>query len=183
MMSFPRNLWFAALLVAPAGLLAQSGGPAVGDLAPDWTLTVATQDGVAKAPLTLSSLRGTPVVLAFFPRARTSGCTIQMKAYRDRYAEIFGTDVALIAISNDPAAVLASWAEDERFPFRFAADVEGVAGKAYGAFREDRGFESRFLYVIDAEGRIHAVMKPFAELDPTSYEALKTALAELRPGR
>lgn len=169
-----------ALLLAPLSLVAQSGGPAVGELAPDFTLPIATREGVAEAPLTLSSLRGGPVVLAFFPRARTGGCTVQMRAYRDRFDELFGDDVTLIAISNDPAAVLASWAAEEDFPFRFASDSAGAAGLAYGAFREDRGYESRFLYVIGADGRVHAMMKPFAELDPTSYETLGATLDGLR---
>jgi peroxiredoxin len=103
-----------------------------------------------------------------------------MRAYRDRFEEIFGDDVTLIAISNDPTAALASWAADEDFPFRFASDADGAAGKAYGAFREDRGWESRFLYVIGADGRVRALMKPFAEVDPTSYETLKATLAGLR---
>jgi peroxiredoxin Q/BCP len=174
-----------ALLVIAIGalsapLMAQAPELAVGDQAPDWTLTVATQEGIVKEELTLSSLEGELVVLAFFPRARTRGCTIQMMAYRDRYQELFGDDVNLIAISNDPATDLASWAADEAFPFRFASDLEGVAGRAYGALTGDRSYESRFLYVIGTDGTIRFMMKPFAEIDPSSYETLKETLAQLR---
>ncbi len=172
-----RTLLFA-LLATPTLLAAQ--GPTVGDLAPDFTLPVASQAGVATAPLTLSSLRGRPVVIAFFPRARTSGCTIQMKAYRDRFDELFGKDVHLLAISTDPAEALASWAKDEAFPFRFVADQEGVAGRAYGTLAEGRTAESRVLFVIDAEGRVATVMRPFREIDPTAYDDLKTAVQAVR---
>lgn len=139
-----------ALTLAPVAALAPQG-PAPGDLAPDWTLTVATR-----------------------------GCTIQMETYRDRYDELFGEGVALIAISNDSAAVLASWASDANFPFRFAADVDGVAGRLYGTLREGRSAEDRVLFVIDAGGRITKVMRPFREIDPTAYDELKAAVAEAR---
>lgn len=167
-----------ALLLAPLAVSAQ--GPAVGDIAPDFTLPVASQAGVAATPLTLSSLRGKPVVIAFFPRARTSGCTIQMKAYRDRHQELFGSDVHLLAISTDPAETLAAWAKEEGFPFRFVADQEGVAGRAYGTLPEGRTAESRVLFVIDADGRVVKVMRPFREIDPTAYDDLKAALVALR---
>src|SRR5690606_28869164 len=122
-----------------------SQAPAVGHHAPDWKLPVASRAGVAADSLALSSLRGKPVVLAFFPKARTRGCTIQMETYRDRFAELFGSDVELIAISRDPADTLAAWARDASFPFRFASDVDGVAGRAYGALAEGRQWESRHL--------------------------------------
>jgi peroxiredoxin Q/BCP len=168
----------ACVLLLAAPLSAQ--GPAVGDMAPDFTLTAASKDGVIAAPLTLSSLRGKPVVIAFFPRARTSGCTIQMKAYRDRFAELFGGDVHLLAISTDTPEDLASWAKDEAFPFRFVSDVDGVAGRAYGTLPDGRRFESRVLYVIDAEGKVANIMRPFREIDPTAYDELKAAVQAVR---
>jgi peroxiredoxin Q/BCP len=168
-------------LLVPALLAGQApAAPAVGDVAPDWTLIVASSEGVSTQPLSLASLRGKPVVLAFFPRARTRGCTIQMETYRDRFGELFGTDVQLIAISRDTPEDLASWAKDASFPFRFASDVDGVAGRAYGALAEGRQWESRHLYVIDAAGKITAVMRPFREIDPTAYDELKTAVAAAR---
>ena len=167
-----------ALVLLAAPLAAQ--GPAVGDMAPDFTLAVASMDGVAAAPLTLSSLRGKPVVIAFFPRARTGGCTIQMKAYRDRYTEIFGNDVHLLAISTDAPEALASWAKDEAFPYRFVSDKDGVAGRAYGTLAEGRSAASRVLFVLDAEGKIAKIMRPFREIDPTAYDELTSAVQAVR---
>lgn len=165
-------------LLLPGLLAAQ--GPSVGDAAPDWKLTVADQHGVAAEQLSLSSLRGQVVVMAFFPKARTSGCTVQMKAYRDRHAELFGDDVALVAISRDTPAELASWAADEKFPFRFASDVDGTAGAAYGTLMEGRPYEARVLFVIGADGRVASIMRPFREIDPTAYDELKAAVAAAR---
>lgn len=170
----PLSLLLATLFV-PVALVAQ--GPSVGDAAPEWRLTVAGKDGVESRPLSLSSLRGKTVVMAFFPKARTSGCTIQMKTYRDRHQELFGDDVELIAISRDTPQELASWARDEQFPFRFASDVDGVAGGAYHTLMEGRPYEARVLFVIDPSGKVSHVMRPFREIDPTSYDELKEAVA------
>ena len=72
----------AARAQAPASEL----GPKVGEMAPDFTLGGATKDGVLSSPITLSKLRGQTVVIAFFPKARTSGCTAQMTGYRDQWS-------------------------------------------------------------------------------------------------
>jgi len=175
-MRLTRTLLLPLVFAAP--LAAQA--PAVGDVAPDWRLPVASRAGVAPDSLSLSSLRGSPVVLAFFPKARTRGCTIQMETYRDRFAEIFGNDVQLIAISRDTPDTLAAWARDANFPFRFASDVDGVAGRAFGALAEGRQWESRHLYVLTADGKVSAVMRPFREIDPTAYDELKAAVAAAR---
>lgn len=171
------------LLTAVRGVTAQDTaatrvGPQVGDVAPDFTLSVAGKDGVASSPLTLSSLKGKTVVLAFFPRARTSGCTIQMKAYRDQHATLFGEGkgVVVLPVSTDSASVLASWATDEQFPFQFVSDVDGVAGRLYGTLRSNGKSESRVLFVIGPDGRIAQIMRPFREIDPTAYTELAAAV-------
>lgn len=63
----------ALVAVVSARTLAQSGGPKVGDLAPDFALKGSTKDGLLPNPIRLSGLRGQTVVLAFFPKARTKG--------------------------------------------------------------------------------------------------------------
>jgi peroxiredoxin Q/BCP len=155
-------------------------GPQVGQMAPDWTLTLATSEGVAESPTSLASFRGKTVVMAFFPKVRTRGCTVQMRSYRDRHDELFGEDAVLVAISRDTPEDLASWAKDEQFPFRFASDVDGTAGRAYGAIAEGREWESRVLFVIDPAGRVTTVMRPFREIDPTAYDELKAAVEAAR---
>ena len=89
----------------------------VGAVAPDFELPAATRYGVLREPIKLSDFKGKTVVLAFFPKARTSGCTIQMHTYRDQYDKLFNTgqNIVLIAISADTPEVLASWAKDDQF--------------------------------------------------------------------
>jgi len=177
-----RFILVAALLVVPATLTAQDIGPKVGDAAPDFVLPAATMKGVSAVPVRLSDLRGRIVVMAFFPRARTSGCTIQMKAYRDQYADLFGggKDVTLLAISTDSAAALASWATDEKFPFTFLSDAGKVAGGLYATLPEGRSAESRVAFVIGKDGKIAKVFRPFREVDATSYTELAAAISTAR---
>jgi peroxiredoxin Q/BCP len=168
----------AAMMVGATSLAAQGTQPAVGTTAPDFTLPGATSAGVLPKPLQLSSLRGRTVVLAFFPKARTSGCTVQMKTYRDQYATLFGggKDVTLLAISADADSTLASWAKDEAFPFTFLSDVGGTVGKLYGAFNPKWSMDNRILFVIAPDGKISYVASPFREVDPTSYTLLGAEL-------
>lgn len=174
----------AAMLLGAAPLAAQAT-PAVGTMAPDFTLPGATVKGVLPQPVKLSDLRGRTVVLAFYPKARTSGCTIQMKAYRDQYATIFGggKDVTLLAISADADTTLAAWASEETFPFTFLSDIGGAVGKTYGVFNEKYGIDSRVLFVVGPDGKITYVASPFREVDPTSYTALSTEVQKAVAGK
>jgi peroxiredoxin Q/BCP len=158
---------------APAGR-----APDVGDMAPDFTLPAASAGQVLAKPLKLSDYRGKTVVLAFFPKARTSGCTHQMEAYRDRYATLFhgGKDVTLIAISADDAATQASWAADEKFPFVFASDAGGAVGTKYGTYSGEYKMDMRTLYIVGADGKITYVARPFKEMVETAYTDLGAAL-------
>lgn len=171
----------AMLVAAPAALTAQAAAdhaPDVGDMAPDFTLPAASAGQVLTKPFKLSDYRGKTVVLAFFPKARTSGCTHQMEAYRDRYATLFhgGKDVTLIAISADDPATQASWAADEKFPFVFASDAGGAVGTRYGTYSSEYKLDMRTLYIVGADGKIRYVARPFKEMVETSYTDLGSAL-------
>ena len=137
---------------------AQTAAPlAVGTMAPDFSLAGATMDGALATPAKLSDFRGQTVVLAFYPKARTSGCTIQMTSYRDKYSTLFndGKGVVLLAISVDPVPDLVSWASDEKFPFRLLSDSGGTVGKVYGAYKADWKMNSRTLFVVDPDRQNH----------------------------
>jgi peroxiredoxin Q/BCP len=174
---------FATLsLVALSNADAQAAAPTplkVGDMAPDFTVTTVTSAGVEAKPFKLSEHRGETVVLAFFPKARTSGCTTQMEAYRDQYANLFlgGKKVTLVGVSADPDTALISWAKDAKFPFRFAADTERKVGVAFGA-SAGTGFHKRHLYVIDPTGKIAYVTTPFLQMSADAYTNLGTAVAQ-----
>jgi peroxiredoxin Q/BCP len=164
------------LPAAPLAAQSDAAPPAVGAVAPDFSVPAATRYGILQDEVSLSDFAGKTVVLAFFPRARTPGCTIQMRAYRDQYAELFhsGQDVVLIAMSMDSAEDLQAWAEDDQFQFLMGSDMDGAVANLYGASRGR--IANRFLFVIGPDGRVAHNMIPFAEVDPTSYEALGHAI-------
>ncbi len=176
-----------ACVVTPQSLTAQNtaaaakfGGPNVGDLAPDITIRGVTRYGPLRDSTKLSDLRGQTVVLAFFPGARTPGCTIQMEKYRDTYATTFnnGNKVVVIGISVDADTTLTSWANDAHFPMLFASDSRGTIGSAYGAYDPKFKMNHRLLYVIGPDGRIAYVAKPFNVSGADSYAELTAAIKQ-----
>jgi len=185
----PSRRAFAAAafsLAVPALLAAQAQPqpkpdafvPQVGDVAPEFTARGATRDGVLARPISLAELKGKTVVLAFFPMARTSGCTVQMQTYRDRYDELFkgGKDVVLIGVSADADTTLTAWAKEQDFPMLFASDVEGTIGALYGAKRPSGKALARHLYVIGPDGRITHKAAPFNVMSQDAYADLGKAV-------
>jgi thioredoxin-dependent peroxiredoxin len=184
----PRQLLAGlAISVALAGSAHAQAAPAasapvplkVGDKAPDFTLVTVTADGRTAKPFRLSEHRGETVVLAFFPRARTAGCTVQMESYRDQYAELFldGRKVTLIGVSTDTDSTLVSWASDAQFPFLLGSDESREVGKSYGASTGTSGAHRRNLYVIDPTGVISYVAAPFSQMAADAYTELGKAVA------
>jgi len=107
-----------------------------------------------------------------------------MTAYRDQYASVFrgGRGVTLIGISPDSPEELGSWMKDADFPFLFAQDADGSTIEAFGGKIRDNGMTlERAVVVIDPEGKIHAWMTPFAQVDPASYDELQALIAEVAP--
>jgi peroxiredoxin Q/BCP len=149
-------------------------GPKVGEMAPDFTLPGASKDGTMKAPIQLSKFRGQTVVVAFFPKARTSGCTAQMTTYRDQWATLFngGKGVQVIGISTDADTTQANWAKEANFPNIFAADTKGEVGKLYGAYNEKANMDIRYLYVVGPDGRITYTAKQFKPMVADAYTEL-----------
>ena len=105
-----------------------------------------------------------------------------MEAYRDQYASVFrsGRGVTILAISSDSPEALASWAADADFPVLFGSDPEGNAAEAFGVGRRGNGMpESRAGVVVDPEGRVSFATSRFREIDPTAYDELAAAVAEV----
>lgn len=111
---------------------------------------------------------------------------MQMNAYRDQYAQVFnnGENVVLLAISTDAAAELASWAEDEDYPFLFGSDEGAKVGQMYGAFVETQNglLDNRTAFVVGPTGKITYVAAPFRQVDPTAYEELGQAIDAVTSG-
>ena len=153
-----------------------AGGPGVGDAAPDFTLT-----SHHETPVTLSALRGRPVVLNFFPLAFSEWCTAQFTALAEgAYA---GTDAHVLAVSVDHANSLAAFAratgaEDVTFLSDFLP--RGEVCRRYGVFVPERGHAGRATFVIDAAGTVrHADRRPtpLTIPDPAAARAVLAACA------
>jgi len=126
-----------------------------GDAAPDFTLTA--DDG---REISLSDFRSQRVVLYFYPKADTPGCTKQACAVRDVYTQIEAEDAVVIGISPDPPEALVKFREKHDLPFILLSDPEHEVAEAYGAWGEKKAFGrtyegiKRSHFAIDEEGQI-----------------------------
>jgi peroxiredoxin len=120
---------------------------AVGDPAPDFTLK--NQHG---EDVSLSSFRGTPVLLVFFPFAFSSICTGELTAIRDDPAAL--EDAEVLAVSCDNVLANRAFADAQELEFSVLSDFwpHGAVSRAYGIFNDDVGVAERGTYLIDAEG-------------------------------
>ncbi len=105
--------------------------PAVGDLAPDFTLE--TDEGRA---LTLSELRGRRVVLYFYPKDDTSGCTTQACGFRDEFPRFGQLDAVILGVSPDPVKKHVKFRAKYDLPFTLLADVDHAVAELYGVWVE-----------------------------------------------
>ena len=106
-----------------------------------------------------------------------------MEAYRDQYATLFnnGRKVVVIGISADADTTLASWAREEQFPMLFASDVGGKVGAMYDTFDTAHNTDTRTLFVIDPQGKVAHIMRPFHVLAPKDYTELAEVVDKLSP--
>jgi peroxiredoxin Q/BCP len=136
--------------------------PGEGDLAPDFELP--NQDG---EPVRLSSLRGRTVVVYFYPRADTPGCTAQACAIRDRSAEFDEAGALVLGVSPDPVPALRKFADKYGLPFTLLSDEDHAVAEAYGVWvhKPARGYMKarmgieRSTFVVDPDGRLAKVLR------------------------
>lgn len=127
----------------------------VGEEAPDFELR--DQDGEA---VSLSDYRGDYVVVYFYPRANTPGCTTEACGFRDSWADFEERDVAVVGISDDPVSDLKEFEDDHDLPFPLLSDEEGAVASAYDSYGEKNMFGNTFdgvfrnTYVVGPEGDI-----------------------------
>ena len=132
-----------------------------GTQAPDFSLHV-TPDQV----LSLSELRGKPVILAFYPADWSPVCSDQMALYNEILPEFQKYDAEILGISVDGVWCHAAFSEDRKLKFPLLADFEpkGAVSKAYGAYHSDWGISERALFVIDKDGVIRwSYLSPIGE--------------------
>ena len=126
---------------------------APGAPAPDFTAP--TDAGT----LTLSSLRGKKVVLYFYPKDATPGCTVEARGFRDLAAAFAGKNTVVLGVSKDPPKKHASFKAKECLPFTLVSDEGGIC-EAYAAWREKKLYGraymgiARITYLIDEDGRV-----------------------------
>ena len=153
------------------------GGPDVGRRAPDFSLPWAGKDGIGpiEAPYQLASDRGKTVVVAFYPRDFTNGCTAEMRTFAEQYDSLFGPDVVLVAISTDSVETHNRFAKSLNLPFRLLSDPEQRVSKQY-ASKDEGGYNRRTVYVIGPDGRVKFRNMRFNALDPHDYAELRQAI-------
>lgn len=130
----------------------------IGDAAPDFELLDSSGNSVR-----LSDFLGQRVVLFFYPKAGTSGCTTQACGFRDNYPSIEAADGTVIGVSPDQPAALAKWQAKEDLPFTLLSDPKHQVAEVYGVWGEKKMYGRAYMgivrshFVLDAEGKIEDV--------------------------
>lgn len=130
-----------------------------GDAAPDFVLKDADGKDVR-----LSGFSGSPIVLYFYPKDNTPGCTIQSKRFRDHHAEITALGAVVVGVSLDPVESHRQFAEECDLPFPLLADPDGRVHDLYDAWRTTLLGRSslavrRCTFLIDGDGIIYEVYR------------------------
>jgi len=149
-----------SLVVACGPVRRPDGGSGLlppGSPAPD-----VTGRDLAKREVTLSSLRGTPVVVFFYPADGTPGCTKEACAFRDAWTKYEQANVRVIGVSNDSPESHEKFQREKNLPFALASDETGAVAAAYGVKKNLWGFE-RVSFLVDREGKIARV---WPDVDP-----------------
>ena len=107
----------------------------------------------------LSDYRGRRVVLFFFPKAFTPGCTIENRAFRDNYALIQSLGAELIGVSVDTVQRQCEFAEKENLLFPLIGDESKEIGRAYGVLWPILEIDRRATFIIDPDGRVEHVIR------------------------
>ena len=147
----------------------------VGDVAPEFSLP--DQD---RQVVSLSDLRGTPVLLVFYPFAFSRICTGELCQLRDELATYTDAGVTVLAISTDPVFSLKAFKAQEGFDFRLLSDFwpHGAVAQAYGVFNDKAGMAVRGTFLLDAEGRV-AFTEVNGPGDAREQSGWRDAVAEL----
>ena len=149
----------------------------VGSKAPDFTLMNENRE-----PVTLSSQKGHPVVLAFFPAAFSGTCTKELCTFRDSMAKLNSANATVYGISVDTSFSLAAFKKEQNLNFPLLSDFNKEVIQAYGVFNPDmiglKGIAKRSTFVIDKDGIVrHAEILEDARNEPNYdkvFETLKT---------
>lgn len=141
--------------------------------APDFELP--DQDG---NPVRLSELRGQPVVVYFYPKADTPGCTTQARGVRDHRADYERRSARVLGISPDPVAKVKRFHDKQHLDFTLLADEDHAVAERYGVWVEKSMYgrkywgNERTTFVIDGDGRVSSVLR---KVKPAEHDELVLA--------
>jgi thioredoxin-dependent peroxiredoxin len=149
-----------------------------GTQAPDFTLP--DQDG---EPVSLSDFRGRPVVLYFYPKADTPGCTTQACGIRDHSADYETAAAVVLGVSPDTVSAIKKFHDKQSLNFTLLADQDHAVANLYGTWGEKSNYGRTYMgvmrstFIIDHEGRVARV---FPKVSPKTHdEIVLAALGEL----
>lgn len=129
-----------------------------GDPAPDFELT--SDEG---KPVSLSDYRGKRVILFFYPKAATPGCTKQACGFRDNWSTIEAAGATVLGVSPDDPEALTQWKEEENFPYTLLSDPDHEVADMYGVWGEKKMFGREYMgiirshFVIGEDGRLEDI--------------------------
>lgn len=147
----------------------------IGDRAPDFELLDSDEEVVK-----LSDFRGQRVILFFYPKAGTSGCTTQACGFRDNFPKIEAADATVIGISPDTPAALAKWKVKEDLPYPLLSDPDHEVAEAYGVWGEKKMYGKSYFgiirshFIVDGQGFIEDV-----QFKVSPQDSIDLALASL----
>jgi len=130
----------------------------IGESAPDFELLNSDEE-----PVSLSGYLGKRVVLFFYPRAGTSGCTTQACGFRDNFPKIEAANATVVGISPDEPAALAKWISDEKLPYTLLSDPDHKVADQYGVWGEKSMYGRKYMgiirshFIIDDQGKFEDI--------------------------
>jgi peroxiredoxin Q/BCP len=145
--------------------------PRPGDPAPDFTLPAS---GFHDDEIALSALRGRPVVLYFYPKDDTSGCTTEACEFRDRWQDVKDAGAVVLGVSPDPVASHERFRDKYALPFPLLADTDHAVAEAYGVWGEKSMYGRKYMgvnrttFLVAPDGRIACV---FEKVKPKGHAA------------
>ncbi len=146
--------------------------PAIGSPAPDFTL-----GSTSGSTVTLSTLRGKNVLLAFFPLAFTGTCTREMAAFTDDFSHFQSANTVVLPISVDSVPTLREFKAKEKIGVDLLSDFKREVSRLYGTLLEEHFFSNRAYILIDTQGMVRWV---YAEETPGTRRENSEILAQLK---
>ena len=175
-----KYVFFCAIVMVALMAMSNFAGaageaPAVGSMAPEFTMT--TNEG---KPASLKDFRGQWVVLYFYPKDFTSGCTIEAKNFQRDIEKYKAINAVILGVSVDTAESHKEFCAKEGLNFKLLSDVDGKVSDAYGSVMEYNGMKlsARNTFIIDPKGKVAQVFMK-VKVTPHSEEVL-AALATLQ---